>query len=106
MAEHITKTPHVLLFPFPAQGHINPIFQFGKRLLSKGVKTTLVTTIYINSTLPHNTTTNMEAISDGFDEGGLSSADSPEENYVYCPLHPYNQSPTDLPHIRKIKIGV
>ncbi|KAJ0751728.1 putative UDP-glucuronosyl/UDP-glucosyltransferase, UDP-glycosyltransferase family [Helianthus annuus] len=81
MAEHITKTPHVLLFPFPTQGHINPIFQFGKRLLSKGVKTTLVTTIYINSTLPHNTTTNMEAISDGFDEGGISSADSPE-SYV------------------------
>ncbi|KAJ0532037.1 putative UDP-glucuronosyl/UDP-glucosyltransferase [Helianthus annuus] len=79
---NITKPPHVLLFPYPSQGHINPIIQFGKRLLSKGVKPTLVTTIYqFNSTLPHNTTTNpieIKAISDGFDEGGYSSAESAE----------------------------
>ncbi|KAI3671025.1 hypothetical protein L1987_87671 [Smallanthus sonchifolius] len=77
----INKPPHVLLFPFPAQGHINPLSQFGKRLLSKGVETTLVTTIYIlNSTLSHNNNTSIEieAISDGFDEGGFASADSPE----------------------------
>ncbi|MFS7965214.1 putative UDP-glucuronosyl/UDP-glucosyltransferase [Helianthus anomalus] len=77
----MNKSPHVLLFPFPAQGHINPLIQFGKRLVSKGVKTTLVTTIYLNSTLSHkNSTTSIEiqAISDGFDEGGYASADSPE----------------------------
>ncbi|XP_076949731.1 UDP-glycosyltransferase 74G1-like [Bidens hawaiensis] len=76
------KTPHVLLFPLPAQGHINPIIQFAKRLLSKGVKTTLVTTIYIfNINFPNkNNTTSIEieAISDGFDKGGYTSADSPE----------------------------
>ncbi|XP_076932444.1 UDP-glycosyltransferase 74G1-like [Bidens hawaiensis] len=76
------KPPHVLLFPFPAQGHINPIIQFAKRLLSKGVKTTLVTTIYIfNINFPNkNNTTSIEieAITDGFDEGGYMSADSPE----------------------------
>ncbi|KAI3827212.1 hypothetical protein L1987_01284 [Smallanthus sonchifolius] len=80
----INKPPHVLLFPFPAQGHINPLVQFGKRLLSKGVKTTLVTTIYIlNSTLPHNNNTTsieIKAISDGFDEGGFASADT--ESYL------------------------
>ncbi|KAI3827214.1 hypothetical protein L1987_01286 [Smallanthus sonchifolius] len=78
----VNKSPHVLLFPFPAQGHLNPLIQFGKRLLSKGVKTTLVTTIYtLNSTLPHNNNTTsieIEAISDGFDEGGEASADSSE----------------------------
>ncbi|KAI7755334.1 hypothetical protein M8C21_028081, partial [Ambrosia artemisiifolia] len=78
--QNITKPPHVLLFPYPSQGHINPIIQFGKRLLSKGVKTTLVTTVYhFNSS--HNTTNTsiqIKPISDGFDEGGYASADSPE----------------------------
>ncbi|KAJ0705764.1 hypothetical protein HanOQP8_Chr09g0306001 [Helianthus annuus] len=84
MAEQhkMNKSPHVLLFPYPTQGHINPIIQFGKRLLSKGVKTTLVTTIYIlNTKLPHkeNTTSiKIEAILDGFDEGGSASAGSSE----------------------------
>ncbi|KAM0030764.1 putative UDP-glucuronosyl/UDP-glucosyltransferase, UDP-glycosyltransferase family [Helianthus debilis subsp. tardiflorus] len=84
MAEQhkMNKSPHVLLFPYPTQGHINPIIQFGKRLLSKGVKTTLVTTIYIlNTKLPHkeNTTSiKIEAISDGFDQGGSASAESSE----------------------------
>ncbi|XP_071730748.1 UDP-glycosyltransferase 74G1-like [Rutidosis leptorrhynchoides] len=81
--QHYTKkSPHVFLFPFPVQGHLNPIIQFGKRLSSKGVKTTLITTKYISkSILSHNTTSNsieIEAISDGFDEGGYASADSPE----------------------------
>nr|GEU63958.1 UDP-glycosyltransferase 74G1-like [Tanacetum cinerariifolium] len=83
MAEQKTnKVPHVLLFPFPAQGHLNPLIQFGKRLTSKGVETTLITTTYIsNFILSHNTTTTsiaIEAISDGFDEGGFASADSAE----------------------------
>ncbi|KAI3496611.1 hypothetical protein L1887_38980 [Cichorium endivia] len=77
-----TKPPHILLFPFPSQGHINPITQFGKRLNSKGVKTTLVTTIYIsNKTLSNNTSIPIEPISDGFDDGGHQSADS-SESYV------------------------
>ncbi|KAL8209344.1 hypothetical protein R6Q57_006076 [Mikania cordata] len=80
--DNITKSPHVLLLPFPAQGHINPIIQFGKRLISKGVKTTLITTIFfLNSHFTNKTNTTsieIEAISDGFDEGGEASADSPE----------------------------
>nr|Q6VAA6.1 RecName: Full=UDP-glycosyltransferase 74G1 [Stevia rebaudiana]AAR06920.1 UDP-glycosyltransferase 74G1 [Stevia rebaudiana]UVC57368.1 steviolglycoside glycosyltransferase SrUGT74G1 [synthetic construct] len=81
MAEQqkIKKSPHVLLIPFPLQGHINPFIQFGKRLISKGVKTTLVTTIHtLNSTLNHSNTTTtsieIQAISDGCDEGGFMSA--------------------------------
>ncbi|KAK9073752.1 hypothetical protein SSX86_006346 [Deinandra increscens subsp. villosa] len=78
----MNKSPHVLLIPYPAQGHINPIIQFGKRLLSKGVKTTLITTIFFfNSNLTNKTNTTsieIEPISDGFDEGGYDSADSSE----------------------------
>ncbi|KAK2990339.1 hypothetical protein RJ640_003611 [Escallonia rubra] len=35
---------HVLVFPFQAQGHMNPMIQFSKRLASKGLKVTLVVT--------------------------------------------------------------
>ncbi|XP_023752514.1 UDP-glycosyltransferase 74G1 [Lactuca sativa] len=74
-----TKSPHVLLFPFPSQGHINPLIQFAKRLISKGVKTTLITTIYISKTSPSsNTSITVEPISDGFDDGGYMSAGSDE----------------------------
>ncbi|KAJ9701769.1 hypothetical protein PVL29_006932 [Vitis rotundifolia] len=36
--------PHVMVFPYPLQGHISPMFQFCKRLVSKGLKVTLVST--------------------------------------------------------------
>lgn len=35
---------HVLVLPFPIQGHINPMLQFSKRLASKGLRVTLITT--------------------------------------------------------------
>ncbi|KAK9062938.1 hypothetical protein SSX86_020128 [Deinandra increscens subsp. villosa] len=82
MANKSPPPPHVLLFPYPSQGHINPLIQFGKRLLSKGVKTTLITTTYLlNSTLSHNpniTSIEIKSISDGFDFGGYDGADSAE----------------------------
>ncbi|XP_071740503.1 UDP-glycosyltransferase 74G1-like [Rutidosis leptorrhynchoides] len=82
MAEqHNTKiTPHVLLFPFPSQSHMNPIIQFGKRLVSKGVKITLVTTYFVSKSILSSSTTtiDIEKISDGFDESGYTSADSYE----------------------------
>ena len=33
---------HIMVIPFPVQGHINPMLQFSKRLVSKGLKVTLV----------------------------------------------------------------
>ncbi|KAH7547626.1 hypothetical protein FEM48_Zijuj01G0329800 [Ziziphus jujuba var. spinosa] len=36
------RKPHVLAFPFPFQGHINPLLQFSKRLVSKGLQVTFV----------------------------------------------------------------
>ncbi|XVF84235.1 hypothetical protein PTKIN_Ptkin17bG0009500 [Pterospermum kingtungense] len=35
---------HVLVLPYPIQGHINPMLQFSKRLASKGLRVTLITT--------------------------------------------------------------
>ncbi|KAK7350587.1 hypothetical protein VNO77_09381 [Canavalia gladiata] len=66
---------NVIVLPYPAQGHINPLLQFTKLLVSKGLKATFATTPYtikyIHPSPPHIT---IEAISDGFDEGGCKHA--------------------------------
>jgi pathogen-inducible salicylic acid glucosyltransferase len=36
------RKSHVLVIPYPAQGHINPMIQFSKRLASKGLQVTAV----------------------------------------------------------------
>ncbi|KAE8726079.1 UDP-glycosyltransferase 74B1 [Hibiscus syriacus] len=68
---------HVIVVPYPSQGHINPLLQFAKRLASKGVKATLATTRYTVGSIcaPQ---IGVEAISDGFDEGGYSQAGNVE----------------------------
>lgn len=64
---------HVIVLPYPSQGHINPLLQFAKRLASKGVKATLATTHYtVHSICAPRI--NVEPISDGFDQGGFSQA--------------------------------
>ncbi|XP_010037080.2 flavonol 7-O-beta-glucosyltransferase UGT74F1 [Eucalyptus grandis] len=73
--------PHCLILSYPSQGHINPMLQFAKRLLHKGVKVTLVTTKSISKTLHGSSTCTsipLEVISDGFDSGGIGAAGSPE----------------------------
>lgn len=70
---------HVLVFPLPIQGHINPMLQFSKRLASKGLKVTLVTSTSIAHSMraPHESAINVETIFDGFQEG--ERAASPDE---------------------------
>ncbi|KAK8480871.1 hypothetical protein V6N11_051361 [Hibiscus sabdariffa] len=83
--ENKPRTPHVLILPYPSQGHINPILQFAKRLLSKGVKPALVTTVFLsNSSFSDlsSTSIDLHTISDGFDEGGYDQAGSSD---VYLP---------------------
>ncbi|KAL6294587.1 hypothetical protein ACE6H2_002729 [Prunus campanulata] len=64
---------HVVVLPYPSQGHINPLLQFAKRLASKGVKATLATTSYtVNSICVPNV--GIEPISDGFDQAGFAQA--------------------------------
>ncbi|KAK9087859.1 hypothetical protein Syun_030253 [Stephania yunnanensis] len=69
---------HVLLLPYPSQGHINPMHQFAKRLVSKGLKATLIVTTFISKTtkLNPNSPIAVETISDGYDDTGFSGADS------------------------------
>ncbi|KAL5578598.1 hypothetical protein UlMin_011040 [Ulmus minor] len=44
---------HVLVLPIPVQGHINPMFQFSKRLVSKGLKVTLLIAFLNPETMQH-----------------------------------------------------
>ncbi|GLJ25432.1 hypothetical protein SUGI_0487030 [Cryptomeria japonica] len=39
-----TPGPHVVVFPYPAQGHINPLVEFAKRLVSHNLMVTFITT--------------------------------------------------------------
>ncbi|EEE59737.1 hypothetical protein OsJ_12191 [Oryza sativa Japonica Group] len=41
---------HVLVVPYPSQGHMNPMVQFARKLASKGVAVTVVTTRFIERT--------------------------------------------------------
>nr|KYP66602.1 N-hydroxythioamide S-beta-glucosyltransferase [Cajanus cajan] len=72
---------HVVVLPYPAQGHINPLVQFAKRLASKGVKATVATTHYtVNSITAPNI--NVEPISDGFDEAGIAQTNNNVELFL------------------------
>ncbi|KAF8402410.1 hypothetical protein HHK36_013365 [Tetracentron sinense] len=73
---------HVLVFPGPGQGHINPMLQFAKRLAFRGIKVTLATTVFISKSMQAEVgSIQIETNSDGYDEGGYDSANSAEE---YC----------------------
>uniref|UniRef100_A0A0E0M3G6 Glycosyltransferase n=1 Tax=Oryza punctata TaxID=4537 RepID=A0A0E0M3G6_ORYPU len=67
MADSEHGAIHIVLLPYPTQGRINPILQFGKRLAARrGVRCTLTVT---RASRPH-----VAAISDGCDPGGFREA--------------------------------
>ncbi|XP_044498648.1 UDP-glycosyltransferase 74F2-like [Mangifera indica] len=72
MEEKIYRAAHVLVIPYPRQGHINPALQLAKRLASKGLKTTIAITKFIFKTIQPQPPSSLqfETISDGFDERG------------------------------------
>lgn len=72
------QTPHVIVFPYPSQGHINPLLQFAKRLVAKGVKATIATTVTTVKSI-HTASVAVEPISDGFDDGGFGKGRSEGE---------------------------
>ncbi|KAK9159414.1 hypothetical protein Syun_005755 [Stephania yunnanensis] len=75
--EQTRVPPHVLFFPFSAQGHINPAFQFAKRIASKGVKTTLAISVHLSKSVQIKPSeVGIETISDGFDETGPTWAEN------------------------------
>ncbi|MFS8008301.1 putative crocetin glucosyltransferase [Helianthus anomalus] len=71
--------PHFLLITYPAQGHINPAFQFAKQLTRLGVKLTFPTTVNAYrrmgkaSKVPENI--NFVVYSDGYDDGFKPGSD-------------------------------
>ncbi|XBI98242.1 hypothetical protein VPH35_018496 [Triticum aestivum] len=73
---------HVLLVPLPAQGHMNPMLQLGRRLAYHGLRPTLAATRYVLSMgPPPGDPFRVAAFSDGFDDGGMASCPDPVE---YC----------------------
>lgn len=59
---------HVLVFPYPFQGHINPMIQLSKRLSKKGLTVTLIIASN-NHREPYNTyeySITVHTIHDGF----------------------------------------
>ncbi|KAJ8755454.1 hypothetical protein K2173_019252 [Erythroxylum novogranatense] len=68
---------HVLLLPYPGQGHVNPMMQFARRLVSKGLKATLLTTVFISKAMGFGSSVGpvkIDVISDGYDNGGFFEA--------------------------------
>ena len=72
---------HVLLLAFPAaQGHLNPMLQFGRRLAYHGLRPTLVTTRHLLAMVPRPVGPfRVAAISDGFDAGGMAACPDLDE---------------------------
>ncbi|XP_044467004.1 UDP-glycosyltransferase 74E2-like [Mangifera indica] len=69
---------HILCLTYPTQGHINPLIQFCKRLASKGLRVTIISTKSFPSKLiqTQNGFLTVEHISDGFKDGETLNADS------------------------------
>ncbi|KAL6343277.1 hypothetical protein AAG906_022193 [Vitis piasezkii] len=103
---------HIMVLPFHAQGHINPMLQFSKRLASKGIKVTLVIAATSNSQSMHAQTSsiNIEIISEEFDRRqqeesiedylerfrilasqGLTASNHPAKILVYDSILPWAQ---------------
>ncbi|GAA0171311.1 transferase [Lithospermum erythrorhizon] len=76
---------HVLAVPIPGQGHLTPMLQLCKQLVSKGLKVTVALTRFVsNTTLDHHknqSLINYDTISDGFDTGGYIDASSVEDYF-------------------------
>ncbi|KAH6768246.1 hypothetical protein C2S51_013582 [Perilla frutescens var. frutescens] len=68
-AATITK-PHVLVVPFPAQGHINPVLAFAKRLASEGINVTFIMTTKLSKSakISDCSSITFDYISDGSEE--------------------------------------
>ncbi|KAI3713135.1 hypothetical protein L1987_71707 [Smallanthus sonchifolius] len=56
--------PHVLVIPYPAQGHVIPIMELGQRLVEQGIRVT-----FVNTEVNHKLVTSNWLVKDGF--GGL-----------------------------------
>ncbi|CAM0952452.1 unnamed protein product [Alopecurus aequalis] len=80
---HAGETTHILLVPYPAQGHLNPILQFGKRLAAHGgVRCTVAATRFVvGSTKPSPGSVRVAVFSDGCDVHGPADLGGHEGPY-------------------------
>ncbi|CAN8285341.1 unnamed protein product [Cochlearia groenlandica] len=77
---------NVIVLSFPIQGHINPLLQFSKRLISKNATVTFLTTSSTHNTITRRAIAGGAAslpisflpLDDGFEEGHPSTDTSPE----------------------------
>ncbi|KAK4729161.1 hypothetical protein R3W88_022149 [Solanum pinnatisectum] len=66
---------HGLILPYPLQGHINPMLQFSKRLQFKRVEITIALTKSVLKKMKElPSSVSIQAISDGYDDGGIDQA--------------------------------
>ncbi|KAK7359327.1 hypothetical protein VNO77_01282 [Canavalia gladiata] len=81
---HSTMLHHrFLLMLYPAQGHINPAFQFAKRLVSLGAHVTISTTVFMHHRIKNKPTLaslSFLPFSDGYDDGFTLTEDT---NYTH-----------------------
>ncbi|KAI9391780.1 hypothetical protein POPTR_007G140600v4 [Populus trichocarpa] len=70
--ENMVNTSHVLVVPLPGAGHVNPMLQFSRRLVSKGLKVTFIITKFISKSRQLGSSIGsiqLDTISDGYDDG-------------------------------------
>ena len=65
--------PHVLVIPYPAQGHVAPLMKLSHQIVDHGIKVTFVTTEFINARLttimPGNSSIRLVSLPDGLEPG-------------------------------------
>ena len=65
--------PHVLVIPFPAQGHVAPLMKLSHQIVDHGIKVTFVTIEFINArlttTMPMNSPIRLVSLPDGLEPG-------------------------------------
>ncbi|XP_057957041.1 mogroside IE synthase-like [Malania oleifera] len=62
---------HILVLPYPVQGHLNPMLQFSKRLALKGLRVMLLAAMSISESIPDQAgSVKIQRICDGFDGDG------------------------------------
>lgn len=65
--------PHVLVIPFPAQGHVASLMKLSHQIVDHGIKVTFVTIEFINArlttTMPTNSSIRLVSLPDGLEPG-------------------------------------
>ncbi|KAM4102144.1 hypothetical protein ACB094_05G201300 [Castanea mollissima] len=65
--------PHVLVVPFPAQGHVAPLMKFSHRIVDHGIKVTFVSPEFIHerlkTTMPMKSPIRLVSFPDGLEPG-------------------------------------